>query len=149
MTELQMSMMEAGSEPPAPPPADPPPPPPPPPPPSDRASRGRRALAFLGFLVLAFGCAVVVVAAADIGKTPTCADVNAHKADPYKGKCFDGGSTKKAVSVGLMWPGGVLAGVAALLALVFTVTGRNGRRVMLVTAAAIVVSGLGILIGSI
>ena len=148
MTELQMSMMEAGSEPPAPPPADPPPPPPPPP--SDRASGGRRSLAFLGFVVLAFGCAVMAVAAADIGTTPTCADVQSGKAAvPSDNQCFDGGSTKKAVTVGMMWPGAVLAGIAALLALVFTVTGRNGRRVMLVTAAAIVVSGLGILIGSI
>ncbi len=47
-----------------------------------------------------------------------------------------------------MWPGGVLAGVAAVLALAFAVTGRNGRRVLIVVALAIVLSGLGLLIGS-
>jgi len=108
-----------------------------------------RALALLGFLVLAFGAAVMAVAAADIGKTPTCADVRSGKELPRDGKCFDGGSTKKSISVGLMWPGAAVGGLAALLALVFTVTGRNGRRLMMVIAAAIVLSGLGILIGSI
>jgi heme A synthase len=48
-----------------------------------------------------------------------------------------------------MWPGGVLAGLAALLALAFAVTGRNGRRVMWVAALAIVLSGLAFLIGAV
>jgi hypothetical protein len=112
-----------------------------------------RALAFIGFLLLAFACAVMIVAAADIGDTPTCDDkaglIEKARANPgEKIECFDGSSAKKSITLGLMYPGGVLAGIAALLALVFTFNGRNGRRLMMVVAAAIVLSGLGILIGS-
>jgi len=107
-----------------------------------------RALGVVGFIVLAFACAVLIVAIVDIGKTPTCADVNAHKAQPYQGQCFDGGSTKKVITEGLVWPGGVIAGLAALMSLMFTITGRNGRRLLAVIALAVVLSGLGLLIGS-
>jgi hypothetical protein len=107
-----------------------------------------RALAVVGFLVLAFACAVLISAIVDIGRTPTCADVNAGNAQPYQGHCFDGGSAKKTITEVLVWPGGVLAGVAALLALAFAITGRNGRRLLWVVALAIVLAGLGLLIGS-
>ena len=42
-------------------------------------------------------------------------------------ECFDGSSTKKTISLILGWPSGVLAGLAALLALYFAATGRRGR----------------------
>jgi hypothetical protein len=100
--------------------------------------------------LLAFACAVMIAAVSDIGGTPTCADVQTGKASlPSDRQCFDGGSTKKAITQVFMWPGGVLAGVAALLALAFAVTGRNGRRLLMVLALAIVLSGLGLLIGSV
>jgi hypothetical protein len=122
----------------------------PPAPPSDRASGGMRALGVVGFLILAFACAVLISAVVDIGDTPTCADVQSGKAAlPSDRTCFDGGSTKKAITEVLMWPGGILAGVAALLALVFAFTGRDGRRVLWVVALAIALAGLGLLIGSI
>jgi hypothetical protein len=139
----------------APPPAPEGTPPPPepgavsPPPESDKASGGLRALSIVGFLVLAFACAVLITAIVDIGHTPTCSDVNAGNAQPYQGHCFDGSTTKKTITQILVWPGGVLAGVAALLAIAFAVTGRNGRRLLWVLALAIVLSGLGLLIGSI
>ena len=145
--------------PPVPPGTPPPPdaPPPPPPagampaaPPSDKASGGLRALGVLGFLILAFASAVLIAAIVDIGNTPTCADVQSGKAAlPSDHQCFDGGSTKKAITEILVWPGGILAGVAAIMALAFAVTGRNGRRLLFVVALAIVLSGLGLLIGSI
>jgi hypothetical protein len=109
-----------------------------------------RALAVLGALVLAFACAVMIAAVTDIGRTPTCADVQSGKASlPSDHQCFDGGSTKKVITQVFMWPGGVLAGVAAILALAFAVTGRNGRWVLMAVALAIVLSGLGLLIGSV
>ena len=135
-----------------------PPPPPPPagevsPPPSGKASAGLRALGVLGFLILAFASAVLIAAIVDIGNTPTCGDTAALNAKALanpgeKIECFDGSSTKKTITQILVWPGGVLAGIAALLALAFTVTGRNGRLVFAVVALAIVLSGLGLLIGS-
>lgn len=146
MREIQLTAMEAGTG------AATPPPPPPPPPgaSSGKASGGLRALAAIGFLVIAFGTAVIAVAAADIGKTPTCADVQSGKAAlPSDRQCFDGGHTKRTATVALMWPGAALGAIAALLALAFAFTGRNGRRLLLVLAAAIVLSGLGVLVGSV
>jgi hypothetical protein len=117
---------------------------------SDRASGGLRALGVLGFLILAFACAVLISAIVDIGDTPTCADVQSGAAAlPSDQQCFDGSSTQKVITEVLVWPGGVLAGVAAFLALAFAVTGRQGRRVLWVVALAIVLAGLGLLIGSI
>jgi hypothetical protein len=135
-------------------PAAPPPPPPPPSPtaaPEDgKASGGWRALGLVLALVLAFACAVMVIAMADIGDTPTCKDVLSGKvAPPLDNECFDGSSAQKTASLVLGWPSGVLAGVAALLALMFTFTGRRGGLLLRLTAAAVVLGALSILIGSI
>ncbi len=138
----------------------PPPPPPPPPPPADsaaaagsgepKASGGWRALAVILFLALAFACAVMVIAMSDIGSTPTCRDVLAGKASlPSDNECFDGSSAQKTASLVFGWPSGVLAGIAALIAIFFAVTGRRGRLLVTLTGAAIVLGAISILIGSI
>lgn len=130
--------------------AQPPPPPPPPPSDEDKATGGWRALGVVLFLALAFACAVMVIAMADIGETPTCDDVlSGEAALPADGECFDGSSTQKTISLVLGWPSGVLAGIAALLALFFAATGRQGRLVLQLTGAAVVLGGLSILIGSV
>ena len=53
--------------------------------------------------VLAFGCAVMIVAMSDIGGTPTCddpaLDLGAH------GECFSGSALQKAITLGLGWSG--------------------------------------------
>ena len=46
----------------------------------DKAGGGWRALGVVLALALAFACAVMVIAMADIGDTPTCDDVLAGKA---------------------------------------------------------------------
>ena len=95
--------------------------------------------------VLAFGCAVMLVAMSDIGGTPTCEDLEATNS---AGECFSGSSLQKGITLGLGWPSGVLAGVAALAALAFVITGRRGRLALQLAALAIVLGGLSILIGS-
>jgi hypothetical protein len=132
------------------------PPPPPPPPESaaiggeEKASGGWRVLAIVLFLALAFACAVMVIAMSDIGSTPTCKDVLAGNAAlPSDNECFDGSSAQKTASLVLGWPSGVLAGIAALIAIFFAATGRRGRLLVTVTGAAIVLGALSILIGSI
>ena len=57
-------------------------------------------------------------------------------------------AAQKTVSLVLGFPSGVLAGIAALAALFFAATGRNGRLLMQLTGAAIVLGGLSILVGS-
>lgn len=115
-----------------------------------KAGGGWRALGFILAIVLAFACAVMVIAMADIGSTPTCDDVRSGAAAlPSDNQCFDGSSAQKVASLVLGWPSGVLAGVAALLALMFTFTGRRGGLLLRITGLAVVLGALSILIGSI
>jgi hypothetical protein len=132
-------------------PAAPAPPPPPPTAPTEEtASGGWRALGVVLALALAFACAVMVIAMADIGDTPTCDDVlSGQAALPSDNECFDGSSAQKTISLVLGWPSGVLAGLAALFALYFAATGRRGRQLMQLVAVAIVLGALSIGIGSI
>jgi hypothetical protein len=102
------------------------------------------------FLALAFGCAVMILAMADIAGTPTCHDIATGKAAiPADGQCLSASSFQKTVSLVLGFAGGAIAGLASLLALAFVITGRRGRLTLLLTALAIVLAGLGILIGSV
>ena len=151
--------MEASGTP-TPPPERPPqatPPPPPPPPPGrapvdeDKAGGGWRALGVLLALALAFACAVMVIAMVDIGGTPRCDDPAgiAEALAEGENECFDGSSTQKVLTLVLGWPSGILAGIAALVALYFAATGRRGRLLLQLTAAAIALGVLSIVIGSI
>jgi membrane-associated PAP2 superfamily phosphatase len=112
-----------------------------------------RALGVVLALALAFASAVMIIAMADIGDTPRCDDPAALEQERQETgdlviECFEGSQTQKTVSLGLGWPSGVIAGLAALLALYFAATGRRGRLLLQLTAAAIVLGGLSLLIGS-
>jgi hypothetical protein len=140
-------MEASGTTPPAE-PAQPPPPTPPTTADDDKAGAGWRILALVLALALAFACAVMIVVATDIADTATCDDVRAGVALPNEdNECYDGSSTAKTIQVVLAWPSGVLAGIAALVALFFTATGRRGRLLLQLTAAAIVLGALSILVG--
>ena len=116
----------------------------------EKAGGGWRALAVILGLALAFACAVMVIAMADIGSTPTCESILAGEEQvPADGECFDGSSAQKTASLVLGWPSGVLAGIAALVALFFAGTGRHGRLLLQLTGAAILLGGASILVGSI
>jgi hypothetical protein len=146
--------MEASGTPTPPASPDPTPPPPPPPPAAgpgeERPGAGWRVLAVILALALAFACAVMVIAMADIGDTPTCEDVRTGAAPlPSDLECFDGSSAQKTIALILGWPSGILAGIAALAALFFTVTGTRGRLVLQLTGAAIALGAASLIIGSI
>ena len=101
-----------------------------------KATGGWRALAVILFLALAFACAVMVIAMSDIGSTPTCEDVLSGKAAlPSDNECFDGSTAQKTASLVLGWPSGVLAGIAALVAIFFAATGRRGRLLLTLTGS--------------
>ena len=115
-----------------------------------RAGGGWRALAVVLAIALVFAAAVMVIAMLDIGDTPTCDDVLSGKvAPPSDNECFDGSSGQKTASLILGWPSGVLAGIAALVALFFAATGGRGRLLLQLTGAAILLGALSIIIGSI
>ena len=111
-----------------------------------------RVLAVLLFIILALGTYVIIAVMVDLGGRPRCSDTAAllHAAATTQGKvkCFDVGSTQRVITLALGWVGGVLGGLAALLALAFAITGRRGRLVLLLTAGAVILSGLSILVGS-
>ena len=147
--------MEASGTP-TPEPTQPPPPPPPPGAPAEeeQASGGWRLLGVVLALALAFACAVMVIAMLDIGDTPRCDDPAALEEERQESgdlviECFEGSETQKVISLVLGWPSGILAGIAALVALLFAATGRHGQLLLRLTGTAIVLGGLSILIGSI
>ena len=144
--------MESGTPPPE--PTRPPPPPPPGEPAEEEATGGWRLLGVVLALALAFACAVMVVAMLDIGDTPRCDDPAALEEEREETgdlviECFEGSQAQKVVSLVLGWPSALLAGIAALVALYFAATGRQGQLLLRLTGAAIVLGGLSILIGSI
>ena len=116
-----------------------------------RPGGGWRVLAVVLALALAFSCAVMVIAMSDIGSTPRCDDPAAIAEALLEGEdeCFDGSSAQKTATLVLGWPSGVLAGIAALVALYFAGTGRNGRLLLQLTGAALALGVLSILIGSV
>ena len=100
--------------------------------------------------MLAFGCAVMLVAMSDIGGTPTCQEMSSGSASASSdGECFSGSSFQKAITLGLGWPGGAIAGLAALAALGFAITGRRGRLALRLAGLAVVLGGLSILIANV
>jgi hypothetical protein len=152
--------MEASGTPTPPPEPQPRQTPPPPPPPGaapadEQAGGGWRALAVVLALALAFACAVMIIAMVGIGDSPRCNDPAGIEAERQENPndltidCFDGSSAQKALTLILGWPSGILAGIAALVALFFAATGRHGRLLLQLTGASIVLGVLSILIGSI
>jgi hypothetical protein len=159
--------MESSDQPQAPGEGTPAPPPPPAPAVAaddEKASGGMRALGALLALALAFAAAVMIVAMVDIADTEVCTDLQESGAPVAADtECFgeatvnlatgeiieaSGSGTQKTISLVLGFPSGVIAAIAALVALFFAATGRHGRLLLQLTAAAVVLGGLSILIGS-
>ncbi len=145
--------MEASGTP-TPPPESPQAPPPAPGTDEERTTGPWRALGVVLALALAFASAVMIIAMADIGDTPRCDDEAAIQREVQESnaetvECFDGSQSQKTASLGLGWPSGVIAGLAALLALYFAATGRRGRLLFQLTAVAILLGALSLLIGSV
>jgi hypothetical protein len=119
-----------------------------------KASGGMRALAVLIALVLAFGAAVMIAVAVDIGDTATCDDfleevASGERVPELDDECFDGSSAQKSISVVLAWASGIVGVIAVIVALMFAVTGTRGQLLARVAGAAVVLGVLSILIGSI
>jgi hypothetical protein len=86
-------------------------------------------------LALAVICAVGVAVMTDVADKGVCEEVDLGQVlGPYE--CYDFSASVEPVVLGAGWVGAVLAGIAAVLALAFTIRGRGGRLLLLVTAAA-------------
>ena len=88
----------------------------------------------------------MLVAMSDVGGTPTCDDVSLDLGT--EGECFSGSALQKAFTLVLGWSGGAIAGLAALAALGFVITGRRGRLAGSLATLAVLLAGLSIVIGS-
>jgi hypothetical protein len=119
----------------------------PPPAAPEKAGGGMRALGVLGFLVMAFGAAVIAAVLIDLGDGPLCENVGG--ADHPLVDCWDVSSGGRVVSLIIGWPGVLAGALAALAALAFAITGRNGRRFWLLTATAVVLCGISIAVAQI
>jgi hypothetical protein len=113
-----------------------------------------RALGILIALVLAFGAAVMIAVAIDIGDTSTCDDffddvASGQVVPDFDDECFDGSSAQKAISVVLAWGSGIVGALAVVIALMFAVTGTRGGLLARVAGAAVALGVLSIVIGSI
>jgi hypothetical protein len=112
----------------------------------ERAGGGWRALGVLLAFALLFASAVMIIAMIEIADTPL---LDACQADPTCTEYFDGSSAQKAIAVALGFISGALAGIGALIALYFAVTGARGRLLLQITGAAIGFGVLSLLIGSV
>jgi hypothetical protein len=117
-----------------------------------RASDERRVLAALLAILLAIGAAVVLIAMVHVGHWPRCGDTvavrRAASAHHARVKCLDLSATRRSVTLGLGWAGGVTGVLAALIAIGFAVTGRRGRLLLAITALALILSGACFLVGA-
>jgi hypothetical protein len=119
------------------------------PPPSvqEKAGGGLRAGAVVLALVLAFGAAVMIVAAGDIHDTPTLQEIQSGEREvPADREYFDGSESKRNIVTGLAYASGVVGALAVLACLAFAITGRRGRLIWVLTAIAIVLAGIALII---
>jgi hypothetical protein len=104
-----------------------------------------RILGALLALILAFGAAVMIVAAAEIADTPTLEEVEA--GEPLnEGKYYDGSETSRTISTGFGYASGVVGGIGALIGLYFAATGKRGRLFAQVAIAAVVLAAIALII---
>jgi len=124
------------------------PPPPPPQAHNDKASGGWRALAVLLALVLAFGAAVMFVVAINPDDTPRCEEFASGEV-AGGGECYDITETQQLIQNIFAIPAGVLAALAALMALYFAATGRQGRLLVRLAGAAVVLGVAAVIVGQV
>lgn len=101
-----------------------------------KAGALRRVGAVVLAIVLAFVAAVAIVAMINVSDSGVCED-------KAFGECYDFSGSVEPIVLGFGWIGGILAGIAALLALGFAIRGRGGRPLLAaigLSAAALAVS---------
>ena len=113
----------------------------------EKAGIGLRILAVLLALVLAFGAAVMIIAATEVNDTPTTDEVTSGEEPlPSDGEVFDGSEGKRSAVVALFYASGAVAALAFLLGLAFTITGRRGRWFLYAAILAILLAGIALVI---
>jgi hypothetical protein len=104
-------------------------------PPDGRAGIGVRLASVLLALALAIICAVGITVMGDVADKGVCEDVDLSNVSGLY-ECYDFSASIEPVVLATGWIGSVLAGIAAILALAFSVRGRGGQLLLTITAAA-------------
>lgn len=115
-------------------------PPPAPPPTDEKAGVGLRIAAAALALALAIVSAVGIAVMTDVSDVGVCAD-----AAPGS-ECYDFSDSAKPFVLIFGWAGSIVAGITALIALAFTIRGRNGRPVLVGTGLAVVLLAISVII---
>jgi heme A synthase len=114
------------------------------------ANNTRRALAVILFILLLVGSFIMLAAATDVAGTTLCSDVTTQFAAQHpNGSCFDGSQLQKVLYVTFGYASGGVGAIAALSAIWFAITGRRGRLVAILSVGAVVLAGIGILVGNV
>jgi hypothetical protein len=111
---------------------------------TEKPSGGWRALAVLLGLALLFAGAVMIAVMVDLNDTPL---KDACAADPSCTEYYDGSDTAKTITMILGFASGAFAGIGALVAFYFAATGRRGRLLLQLTAAAVLLGALSLIFG--
>jgi hypothetical protein len=122
-----------------------------PPPPGSTAGRGRggwRAVAAIYAVLFGIFAGAFMAQAINLAGEPYCVEAaNGYLIPPGNDECVVKSSGGKTATVAL----GILAGAAgilsALAAILFTITGRHGRWILITLGAAAVFYGLAVAVG--
>ena len=99
-------------------------------------------------LLFAFAGAVMIAVSLDLADGPRCEQVLAGEEPPdEEGECLDASKSAQTISVVLTFLSGIAAAVVLIAGIFFAVTGRFGRLVAIAAGAAIVLGGIGLVIG--
>jgi hypothetical protein len=98
-------------------------------------------------LVLGFGAAVMIVAAGEISDTPTLAEIESGEEPvPADGEYYDGSETNRTIATILLYVSGILGAIAAILGIVFAITGNRGRLFVQIAIAAVILAVIALII---
>jgi hypothetical protein len=99
------------------------------------AGAGARIATVVLAFALALICAVGIAVMGDVADKGVCEDIDLSQTSGLY-ECYDFSASAEPIVLAAGWIGAILAGVAAIMALAFTIRGRGGRPLLFVTAAA-------------
>jgi hypothetical protein len=99
-------------------------------------------------LVFLLAGAVMIVVSVDLAQGPRCEQVVSGEEPPDEdGECLNDSKSVQEITVVLTFLSGIAAGLTVVAGILFAIRGRGWRLIAITAAAAIVLGGVGLLIG--
>jgi hypothetical protein len=109
---------------------------------------GPRIVAVVVALIFLLAGAVMIVVSVDLGQGPRCEQVFSGEEPPDEnGECLNDSKTIQTLTVVLTFLSGIAAAAVVLTAILFAVRGRGARLVAIAAGAAVVLGGIGLIVG--